>query len=103
MIAINDKPKVVINNKHYEMTEYEYPVYNATIDVDPPVKYHYILGDSEEDFDRVVDGHFTLNDFFNREHTVIQHPLLPLAYNESALQKKSKLYDGKWFIFYNDY
>jgi len=85
------------------MTEYEYPVYNATIDVDPPVKYHYILGDSEEDFDRVVDGHFTLNDFFNREHTVIQHPLLPLAYNESALQKKSKLYDGKWFIFYNDY
>ncbi|KAL6613666.1 coth protein-domain-containing protein [Neocallimastix sp. 'constans'] len=93
VIAINDKPKVVINNKHYEMTEYEYPVYNATIDVDPPVKYHYILGDSEEDFDRVVDGHFTLNDFFNREHTVIQHPLLPLAYNESALQKKSKLYD----------
>ncbi|ORX84508.1 hypothetical protein BCR32DRAFT_217790 [Anaeromyces robustus] len=74
------------------MTLDEYPVYKVSVNVKTPIKYHYILSGVEESFDRTAEGD-TLNDFFDRKITVKKHPLLPLAYKESELQKKSKLYD----------
>jgi len=80
----------------------EYPIYKFTLDVEPPVTYHYILGDNEESFDRVANGN-TLNEFFDRQITVKIHPLLPLAFNESSIQKKSKLYDGNFNSIFINY
>ncbi|KAL6620840.1 hypothetical protein LY90DRAFT_708252 [Neocallimastix californiae] len=92
VIAVSGTPKVVVNGKKYDMTVEEYPVYKASVDVKTPVKYHYILNGSEEKFEREANGD-TLNEFFDRKITVKKHPLLPLAYQVSPLQDKSKLYD----------
>lgn len=92
VIAVTGTPKVVVNNKKYDMTVDQYPIYKATVDVNAPVNYHYILNGSEESFTRVANGD-TLNDFFNRKITVKKHPLLPFTYEDTPLSKKSKLYD----------
>jgi len=71
----------------------QYPVYTVTLNVSAPVNYHYALGDKEESFTRTVDGDTTLNEFFDRPVTILNHPLLPRAY-EAYTTKMSKLYDG---------
>ncbi len=93
VISVSGIPKLVTDKKTYIMFVDQYPVYKVTVDIETPVSYHYILDDSEESFDRVANDD-TLIEFFNRENTVIKHPLLPLAYEESSITKKSKLYDG---------
>ncbi len=100
--AILGTPFVVIDNKKYIMNLDVYPVYKVTVKVNPPVKYYYILNGIEESFDRETNGD-TLIDFFDRKITVKKHPLLPLAFNESPLQKKSKLYDGNYKSFFFNY
>jgi len=97
VIAIDGTPSVVINNKKYEMKLLDYPIYQAVVDVNAPVKYHYSLKtDSkteEESFTRQVTESTTLNEFFNRAYTVKKHPLLPKAYETPSTIKQSKLYD----------
>lgn len=97
VIAVSGTPKLVINKKTYNMVVDQYPVYKATVNVKTPVNYHYILDDNEESFNRVANND-TLNEFFDRKNTVVKHPLLPLAYKESSITKKSKLYDGIFYI-----
>ena len=78
----------------------QYPVYTATVNVNAPVKYHYVLGSEEEKFTRTVNSDSTLNEFFNRKVNVKKHPLLPKAYESFANTKKSKLFDGIYYYYY---
>jgi len=92
VIAIDGTPSVVIQYEKYAMNVEQYPVYTVTLNVSAPVNYHYALGDKEESFIRTVDGDTTLNEFFDRPVTILNHPLLPRAY-EAYTTKMSKLYD----------
>ncbi|KAG4105308.1 coth protein-domain-containing protein [Neocallimastix lanati (nom. inval.)] len=93
VVAVSGTPYVVVNNKKYSMKVDQYPVYTATVNVNAPVKYHYVLGSEEEKFTRTVNSDSTLNEFFNRKVNVKKHPLLPKAYESFANTKKSKLFD----------
>jgi len=93
VIAIEGTPSVVIGNKKYEMKLLDYPIYQVVLDVNPPVQYHYSLGNEEEGFTREVTKTETLNEFFNRSYTVKKHPLLPKAYETPSTFQQSKLYD----------
>jgi len=97
VIAVDGTPSVVINNKKYSMTLLEYPVYQATVNVNTPVNYHYALKtDSkteEESFTRKATTSETLNEFYGRSITVKKHPLLPKIYEAPSTVKQSKLYD----------
>jgi len=80
------------------MTELDYPVYQAVVDVNTPVEYHYSLKSSskteEESFTRKATSSETLIEFFGRSITVKKHPLLPKIYETPSTIKQSKLYDG---------
>jgi len=97
VIAVDGTPYVIINKTKYSMKLLEYPIYQATVDVSTPVKYHYSLtinGKTEEEsFTREATSSTTLNEFFNRSITVKKHPLLPLVYKTPSTVKLSKLYD----------
>lgn len=94
VIAVSGTPYVVINKKKYSMKVEQYPVYTTTVNVNAPVKYHYILGSEEESFTRTLSsGSSTLNEFFNRKVTVKKHPELPKAFETFSTLKKSKLFD----------
>jgi len=94
VIAVTGTPKLSLNGKSYNMQLDEYPVYNVTVNVNPPVTYHYILNNKEESFERTLKkGNETLNEFFDRSITVKYHPLLPKAYEPYETYKDSKLYD----------
>jgi len=97
VIAVDGTPSVVINNKKYSMTLLEYPIYQATVNVNAPVEYHYSLKTGskteEESFTRKATSGETLNEFFNRSYTVKKHPLLPKVYETPSTVKQSKLYD----------
>eukprot|EP00833_Pecoramyces_ruminatium_P001418 jgi/Orpsp1_1/1175450/evm.model.c7180000053950.1 len=94
VIAISGTPSVVVDGKQYSMSVEEYPVYSVTVDdVNAPIEYHYKLGKEEEKFTRTAQSDTTLNEYFNREITIKQHPLLPMAYETLPTIKKSKLFD----------
>jgi len=99
VVAVDGTPSVVINNKKYAMKLLDYPVYQAEINVNAPVKYHYSLNingkTQEEKFTRQAKTSETLNEFFDRSVTVKQHPLLPKVYETPSSVKQSKLYDDK--------
>jgi len=99
VIAVDGTPSVVINNKKYSMKLLEYPVYQAVVNVNAPVKYHYSLTvngkTQEEKFTREAKTSETLNEFFDRSITVKEHPLLPKIYETPSTVKQSKLYDDK--------
>jgi len=97
VIAVDGTPSVIINNKKYAMKLLEYPVYQAVVNVNPPVQYHYSLtvgGKTQvENFTRKATTSITLNEFFGRSITVKKHPLLPKVYETPSTVKQSKLYD----------
>jgi len=97
VVAVDGTPSVVINNKKYSMTELDYPVYQAVVDVNTPVEYHYSLKTSskteEEKFTIKATSSETLIEFFDRSITVKKHPLLPKIYETPSTVKQSKLYD----------
>jgi len=97
VIAIDGTPSVIINNKKYSMKLLEYPVYQAVVNVNAPVNYHYSLTvngkTQEEKFTRKATSSETLNEFFDRSVTVKKHPLLPKVYESPSTIKQSKLYD----------
>jgi len=102
VIAVDGTPSVVINNKKYSMTLLEYPVYQATVNVNTPVNYHYALKTGskteEESFTRKATTSETLNEFYGRSITVKKHPLLPKIYEAPSTVKQSKLYDGNYIL-----
>jgi len=87
------------------MTAAEYPLYEAEVDVDSfPVTYKYSIDNETEPFDRKREkDDESLNEFFGREITVMEHPLLPRAYKAFEFAKFSKLFDGMLKIIYNIY
>ena len=94
VVAVSGTPSVVVNNRKYVMNLEQYPIYTATVNVNPPVNYHYTLNNKEESFSRKATSDNTLNDFFDRKYTVKEHPLLPKAFETFDGYKKSKLFDG---------
>ncbi|ORX55497.1 coth-domain-containing protein [Piromyces finnis] len=100
VLAINGTPFVTVNGQQYEMTLEEYPLYKAKVEVDKfPVEYNYNIvyadGSSEqESFSRKREKEEkSLNEFFNRSQTVIEHPQVPKAYQPFEFYEPSKLYD----------
>jgi len=99
VLAVNGKPYVDIGGQQHEMTLKEYPLYKVELDIDLPVEYNYGLiyddGNAEqESFKRKREkGKKSLNEFFNRQLTTVQHPLLPKAYESFKYYKPSKLFD----------
>lgn len=104
LITPKGKPSVVVNNKSYELIVDEFPLFKLEVDVNAPVTYYYTidytqtdepnLGVISESFDRKLEsGTSTLNEFFDRQITVMTHPKLPRAYAKWSLANESKLYD----------
>jgi len=100
VLAINGTPILKIDGgKQYPMNAEHYPLYSVTADVDLPVNYNYMVdygnGESEtEEFLRKREKNDeTLNEFFNRSVTVVDHPELPRAYEAFPYSTSSKLYD----------
>jgi len=85
------------------MTLDEYPLYKTKVEVDNfPVNYNYGInyedGNSEiETFTRQRDkDEKSLNEFFNRSFTVVEHPEVPKAYEPFEFYSPSKLYDDNF-------
>jgi len=95
VLAVNGTPTLNINGAQQQMTLDKYPLYKAEVDVDNfPVTYSYSIDGEAESFQRKREkGADSLNEFFGREQTVIEHPKLPRAYKAFEYQKTSKLFD----------
>jgi len=100
VLAVNGTPYVSVEGNKYEMTLKEYPLYKAEIEVDSfPVQYNYGIvyddGNAEEEgFSRTRNQQEkALNEFFNRQVTIVDHPKLPKAFNPFEYFAPSKLYD----------
>jgi len=96
---VNGTPYVKIGGNQYEMTLKEYPLYKAEVDVDLPVEYNYgiVYADGtadQESFTRKRQkGDDALNEFYDRQVTIVNHPLLPRAFEAFEYYKPSKLFD----------
>ncbi|KAL6591145.1 coth protein-domain-containing protein [Neocallimastix sp. 'constans'] len=97
VLAVNGTPVLNINGAQQPMTAAEYPLYEAEVDVDNfPVTYNYSIDNEVEPFNRQRNkDDKSLNEFFGREITFLEHPLLPRAYNAFELAKNSKLFDDR--------
>jgi len=104
LIAPKGKPSVNVGGKSYEMEVLEFPVYKATVDVNPPVTYSYSIdykgtneeskGVVQEKFERKLEsGEETLNEYFERQITIKTHPVLPKAFQSYENYSPSKLFD----------
>jgi len=99
VLAVNGTPYVKIGGNQYEMTLKEYPLYKAEVDVDLPVEYNYgiVYADGtadQESFTRKRQkGDDALNEFYDRQVTIVNHPLLPRAFKAFEYYKPSKLFD----------
>ncbi|ORX55495.1 hypothetical protein BCR36DRAFT_347431 [Piromyces finnis] len=101
VLAVNGTPTLNIEGgQQYKMNVKEYPLYTVEADINSfPVKYNYILnydnGQNEiEEFMRQRNkDDDSLNEFFNRSVTVLEHPQLPKAYKAFPHYVPSKLYD----------
>jgi len=103
LLVPKGKPFVVINGNSYEMKVSEFPLYKATVNVNPPVNYFYSVdyadtnekskGIVQEKFTRECKEKETLNEFFERPITTKTHPALPRAYEPYLSYSASKLYD----------
>lgn len=98
VIAVNGTPVLNINGAQQQMTAAEYPLYEAEVDVNSfPVTYKYSIDTETEPFDRKREkDDESLNEFFGREITILEHPLLPRAYKAFELAKYSKLFDDRF-------
>jgi len=96
VIAVTGTPSVKIDGVEHQMTLDEYPVYKAKVDVSGfPVKYNYVIDGEAETInprERNQDDE-SLNEFFNRSITKLEHPKLPKAYESFEGFKTSRLYD----------
>lgn len=99
VLAVNGTPYVNIGGKQYEMTLKEYPLFKTEIDVDLPVDYNYgiVYADGNADQESFTrnrkKGEDSLNEFYDRQVTVVKHPLLPKAFKSFEYYKPSKLFD----------
>jgi len=100
VLAVNGTPYLSVGGNKYEMTLKEYPLYKAEIEVDNfPVEYNYGIvyadGNAEQEaFTRKRNQEEkALNEFFNRQVTIVEHPKLPKAYESFEYFVPSKLYD----------
>jgi len=103
VLAVNGTPFVTINGQNYDMTLDEYPLYKTKVEIDKfPINYNYGVnyenGNTEfENFTRQRDkDDQSLNEFFNRSYTVIEHPQVPKAYDSFEFYSPSKLYDDSF-------
>jgi len=97
VLAVNGTPTLNIGGAQQQMTPDKYPLYKAEVDVDLPVTYNYSVDGETEPFQRTRNkDDESLNEFFGRELTVVDHPKLPRAYEAFQLAKPSKLYDDTY-------
>jgi len=98
VLAVNGTPSLNIGGAQQQMTLSEYPLYTTEVEVNNfPVTYNYVLGDETEQFERKREkGEESLNEFFGRQLTIVEHPLLPRAYKPFELSKTSKFFDDNF-------
>ncbi|OUM68311.1 hypothetical protein PIROE2DRAFT_4063 [Piromyces sp. E2] len=103
VLAVNGTPHVTIDGQQYDMAVDEYPLYTTKVDISNfPVNYNYGIvyddGSSEEEgFTRQRDkSDMSLNEFFNRSYTVIEHSQVPKAYEPFEFYNPSKLFDDNY-------
>jgi len=98
VLVVNGTPTLNIGGTQHKMSAGEYPLYVAEVDVDSfPVTYNYSVDGETEKFERKREkGAESLNEFFERQLTIVEHPKLPRAFKAFELAKPSKLYDDQY-------
>ncbi|ORX87707.1 hypothetical protein BCR32DRAFT_264125 [Anaeromyces robustus] len=103
VLAVNGQPTLNINGQKIQMESPYYPLFEAEADVSQfPVQYNYSIdyGNGEtkdEAFTRKREqNEDALNEFFDRQITILNHPRLPRAYEELDTLELSKLYDDNY-------
>jgi len=94
---------LILMVKKIPMTMEYYPLFKAETEVTSfPVQYNYSIdyGDGkiqQEEFTRKREqNEDSLNEFFDRQVTILNHPRLPRAYKELDTLELSKLYDDNY-------
>jgi len=103
VLAVNGQPTLNLNGQQLPMKLDKYPLYTVETEVTNfPVQYNYSLdyGNGEiqqEEFNRQREqNEVALNEFFDRQITILNHPRLPRAYEGLDTLELSKLYDDNY-------